>query len=83
MSKPIRRKRLLRVPRKGPEVVKKLYHLINSSELTPREVLELAGFDRSLLYRWRNGNHNPSLDSIEACFNVLGYELWPRKIKKE
>lgn len=66
-------RKLKGAPRSHP-LVRKLIDALNASDMTWNDVCTAAGVNYYSLTRWRT-TVMPSLPGIEACFNVLGYEL--------
>ena len=59
-------------------IVDYLFYALGKSDVTYSQIAEKAGISEETLKKWRSKKIVPRLDKIEACFEVLGYELIPR-----
>lgn len=63
------------IPKHGHKLTCQLFELMNKDMTTIHEVSRRAGIARTTLYKWRERPREPDLGLLEACLNVLGYEL--------
>lgn len=61
-------------------LVKRLLELMHEQRCTVLDMSERAGMTRTTITKWKT-RFNPQLSMLEACLNVLGYELYIRKIR--
>lgn len=65
--------RPLKIPRCHP-LVRRLFEEMNAQRIGVLDMSERSGVNRNTLRDWR-GRTVPTIDNIEACFNVLGLTL--------
>lgn len=61
-------------------LVKRLFDMMREDQVAMRRLANRSGYDRKMLYNWRNGSM-PSLSRISEVYEALGYDLVP--VKKE
>jgi hypothetical protein len=61
------------------QIVKFLYNEMHFQQVGIRDMSEKTGVNCDTLKDWRIRT-NPRLKDIQACLNVLGYELVPQRI---
>lgn len=66
----------LGAPRRAHPTVRFLFRQIAFQQTTLLDVAERSGIDRATISSWRY-TRSPNLANIEACLQVLGYELKP------
>lgn len=66
----------LKVPDRAHPLVKRLYEEMNTQGVDLHEMSHRSGYTVDCLKDWRTRS-SPNIRSLEACFNVLGYELKP------
>lgn len=64
----------IKVPDRAHPLVKHLYQQMNLEGVTLRQMAIRSGYSVDCLKDWRT-RASPNICSLEACFNVLGYEL--------
>lgn len=62
-------------------LVRQLYEIMKLRGVTARSVADRAGVNRETMRSWRTKSM-PRVADLEACFNVLGLTLQPRRIRK-
>lgn len=62
-------------------LVKELYHLMKSTGRTYLSMSIQVGVSQNIFTAWFHGRSTPNVSNLEACLNVLGYEL--KIIKRE
>ena len=62
------------IPTHVHPIVSDLFRLIKGSQLTQNQIEEKAGLSRGQISHWRCEDM-PRIDTIDACFNVLGHTL--------
>ena len=65
----------------GNPVVRFLFEEMERQQIHEACMSERAGFHRDTLRKWRN-THQPRITDIEACLNLLGYELKPVRVRE-
>lgn len=67
---------VLKVPDRAHPLVKRLYQEMNAQGVGLQQMSDRSGYTVDCLKDWRTRS-SPNIRSLEACFNVLGYELKP------
>lgn len=70
----MRRFQRVRIPRNVHPLVVKLFEEMNHQQIGMLDMSERTGIGQSTMKHWRT-MCSPSLANLEACYNVLGYEL--------
>ena len=60
-------------------LVKMLIDEMNNQQMSARDMCEKVGCEPSTITKWKH-QRRPNIDSLRACFNVLGYDLSIKKI---
>jgi hypothetical protein len=68
----------LSIPEKAHPMVRELYKVANAERAKMKEMASKAGVPYGTIQNWRV-NSIPTVSTLEAMFNVLGYELCIRK----
>lgn len=63
-------------------LVKMLIDEMNVQQVTARDMCIKVGCDPSTISKWKH-QRRCSIDSLRACFNVLGYDLSVKKINEK
>lgn len=58
-----------------------IWHEINAQKLSHTDIGKTAGVSQRTLRRWRDGDTDPSLESLECVLNALGFELIVRPME--
>lgn len=66
----------LKVPDRAHPLVKVLFEEMNRQKIGLTEMSDRSGYTTQCIKDWRT-RYSPNIRSLEACFNVLGYELKP------
>lgn len=66
----------LKVPDRAHPLVKVLFEEMNRQNIGLTEMSDRSGYTTQCIKDWRT-RYSPNIRSLEACFNVLGYELKP------
>ena len=66
--------RRLTMPTKAHPLVRRLFQEMNRQQLGVLDLSERSGVNKNTLKDWRTRTV-PTIDSLEACFGVLGLEL--------
>lgn len=69
------------IPAKAHPLVRRLIKEMNEQQICMLDVAERAGINKNTMRRWREKS-NPRINDLEACFNVLGLELSPRRMSE-
>jgi transcriptional regulator with XRE-family HTH domain len=69
----------LTVPANAHPLVKALFREMVKQRVTISDMADRSGIGRNAISKWRYCD-TPTIINIEACFNVLGFELKPKKI---
>lgn len=64
----------MKVPPLAHPLVRRLYAELIRQQVPVRVLSDKSGVSRQTIREWRTRTR-PKLEDIEACFNVLGYEL--------
>ncbi len=56
-------------------LVRRMVEIMNEQRVTCRHVVKAAGVNKSALTEWLHNGYTPRIGNLEACLNVLGYEL--------
>lgn len=70
----MRQFRKLRVPESTHPVVRRLFEEMNHQQIGLLDMAERSGVNKNTLKDWRIRTV-PTVDNIEACFNVLGLTI--------
>lgn len=70
----MRQFRKIRVPESTHPVVRRLFEEMNYQQIGLLDMAERSGINKNTLKDWRTRT-TPTIDNIEACFNVLGLTL--------
>lgn len=70
------------VPPHAHPLVRRLYQEIIRQQVPVAILAKKSGVSRQTIREWRT-RLRPKLDDLEACFNVLGYELAVREKNDE
>ena len=65
---------LLNIPPRAHPLVRRLYEEMNRQQVGLQQMANRSGYSVDCLKDWRT-RASPNICSLEACFNVLGYEL--------
>jgi len=68
-------------PAHAHPLVKRLFAEMNAQQCSQEMMAARSGVGRNTFKDWRTRT-DPTLSNLEACFNVLGFELVARKIKE-
>lgn len=71
-----------KLPTKSHPLVRRLFVLMNEQQCSIDQMSKNVGIARATLQQWKWHNQ-PSLELLIACFNYLGYDLKPVKMKDE
>ena len=76
----MRRFRRITTPKHAHPLVRLLFSEMNSQRIGIYDVSDRSGVACNTMKNWRK-HHTPSVSNLEACLNVLGFELVvkPRK----
>jgi transcriptional regulator with XRE-family HTH domain len=55
-----------------------LWKEMNAQRVSQEDVAERSGVSSGAMRKWRRGSRSPNLCDVEACLNVLGYEITTR-----
>ena len=72
--------RPLSIPEHAHPLVKRLFEEMNAQQIGSLDMAERSGMNKNTLKDWRT-RVNPTVSNLEACFNVLGLELYVRERK--
>jgi hypothetical protein len=75
------RHRPVAVPAGAHPAVRRLFAEMNTQRCTAADLSERSGINKNTLKDWRTRTA-PTLDNLEACLNVLGFELVVRERKE-
>lgn len=67
------------IPEKAHPLTAKLFSLMLEQNVTYQDIENRAGVSYWTLKNWRRGQL-PNLDNLTAAYQVVGYELVPRKL---
>jgi len=56
-------------------LVRKLFTTMNERRITKKAMAQKAGVEYSSFASWQYRGYRPHLANLEACLQVLGYEL--------
>lgn len=70
----MRQFRKLSIPAHAHPLVRQLFAEMNSQQIGIMDLAARTGLARNTMKGWRT-RHCPRLIEVEACFNVLGYDL--------
>ncbi|MFP5078257.1 hypothetical protein ACLE20_13195 [Rhizobium sp. YIM 134829] len=73
--------RRLSIPSRAHPLVKRLFEEMNRQQLGVFDMADRVGINASTIKAWRVRT-NPTIDSLQACFNVLGLELKIRRLSE-
>ncbi len=76
----MRRFSRLSIPEKAHPLVRQLIKEMNHQRIGLTDMAERAGVSRRTFAGWRI-RHTPRIAELEACYNVLGLTLVPRRIQ--
>jgi|GEM_PF-2414512 len=68
------------IPANLHPLMKTFFKIADESERTAYSIAEDAGVASQIMRLWYK-NQKPRIDNLDACLNVLGYELVIRKIE--
>ena len=77
----MRKWRKLTVPGAAHPLVRQLFMLMNDQQMGQLDLAERTGINKNTLKDWRVRTV-PAVDNLEACLNVLGYQLKITKRKQ-
>lgn len=60
-------------------LVRELFTAMNERRISKKDMSKLAGVEYTSFATWQYRGYRPHLANIEACLQVLGYELVIRK----
>ena len=63
----------VKVPTRGHPLVRRFFEIVNERQHTVVAVARRAGVTRNTIFTWHHST--PTLPSLEAALNVLGYRL--------
>ena len=63
-----------KIPPNAHRVVKRMFIEMNAQQISQEEMARRSGVSRNTFKDWKSGSI-PRLDRVEACLNVLGFEL--------
>ena len=66
--------RRLSSPSKANPLVRKLFDEMNAQQIGILDMAERSGVNKNTLKDWRTRTV-PTVDNLQACLSVLGYEL--------
>ncbi len=66
--------RRLSSPSKANPLVRKLFDEMNAQQIGILDMAERSGINKNTLKDWRTRTV-PTVDNLQACLSVLGYEL--------
>ncbi len=72
--------RALHVPSAAHPLVRRLFAEMNAQQIGLLDMAERSGVNKNTFKDWRTRTV-PTVDNIDACFNVLGLELAVRSRK--
>jgi hypothetical protein len=64
----------------GHRLVRKLFAIMHENQMGVLDMAERSGVNKNTLKDWRTRT-TPRLKDIEACYEVLGYELIARRAR--
>ena len=70
--------RRLAIPRHAHPLVRQMTEIQNAEQMGMLDLAERSGVNKNTLSEWRK-RVTPSVANLEACLNVLGYELVIRR----
>ncbi|QIG67446.1 hypothetical protein EVB39_117 [Rhizobium phage RHph_TM3_3_9] len=71
--------RSLTVPARAHPLVRLLFEKMNHEQIGVLDMAERSGVNKNTLKDWRTRTA-PTVDNIEACFNVVGLTLTVKRI---
>lgn len=74
--------RRLSVPSRTHLLVRRLFEEMNAQQIGQLDMADRSGVNKNTFKDWRTRTV-PTIDNLEACFNVLGLELTVRKMRDE
>lgn len=74
--------RRLTIPQSAHPLVRRLFEEMNRQQIGVLDVAERAGINKNTFRSWRT-KHAPTIDNLDACFNVLGLELTLKRTKEQ
>lgn len=78
LGNPKRVGRPAKLPANVHPLTKSLFEMLEARGMTDKDMSRLSGVSHHTIADWRY-RWNPSLPNLEACLNVLGYELTIRE----
>lgn len=76
----MRRPPQLKIPDHVHPLIRRLFCEMSSQQIGVVEMAEKSGIHKDTFRRWRDKSE-PRLSDLDACFNVLGYELTIRDVE--
>lgn len=67
------------VPDKASPLIRLLFEKMNSEQIGVLDMSDRSGVNKNTFKEWRTRTV-PTVDNLEACFNVLGYTLTIKRI---
>ncbi len=74
--------RRVSLPTHAHPLVHRLFEEMNRQQLGVLDMAERTGVNKNTLKDWRTRTV-PTVEALEACFNVLGLTLLPRPLKSK
>lgn len=74
----MRRFRPMSIPQHTHPLVRKLFEEMNRQQIGPIDMSDRSGINKNTFKDWRTRTA-PTIDNLDACFNVLGFELSVRR----
>lgn len=68
------------IPDRAHPLVKKLFKEMQKQQIGVLDMAERSGVNKNTLKDWRTRS-TPRIADLEACFNVLGKELYVRDVR--
>lgn len=68
-----------RRPPQGPPMVRRMFEIADRKGMTLHALARASGVSSTALFRYHRGAHDMRVAALEACLNVLGYELAIKK----
>lgn len=72
--------RAVTIPKNCHPKVRFLFEEMNRQRCTISQMAERSGINKNTFKDWRTRT-NPTIDNLEACYAVIGFELVQREIK--
>lgn len=71
-----------KIPVKAHPLVKQLFHYMNTQQCSIEKICSAVNMSKVTMQTWK-WTASPSLPLLIACYNYLGYDLRPVKMKDE